>query len=295
LTTPNNDIKNTVAVSGVTGFLGKELVGLLEDSGQIVMPITREDIEGDVEKLAEKIEGVGALFNFAGEPVFQRWTSKAKKRILDSRVNTTRKLVEAVELMNEKPKMFFSASAVGIYDIYEVHDEFSSVYDKTFFAEVCTAWEREAMKLYGKYGIRLIIGRLGVVLGRSGGAFPIIKKAIQFGVGNKIGDGFQSFPFIHIADLLSAIWYLWKKSTCTGVFNIVAPQLLSNYEFADAMINVSGKKPITNVPLWVLKAGLGEGVEIFTKGQKVLPNRLKEENFHFLFPDITSTLEDLMK
>ncbi len=267
---------------------------MFSDSGQTVIPLTRADLEGSVEHLAEKLEGVGAIFHFAGETIFQKWTPKAKKEISDSRINTTRKLVEAVELTKEKPQMFFSASATGIYDIYEVHDEFSSSYSNDFLAEVCTAWEREALKLYGKYGIRLIIGRLGVVLGRSGGAFPRIEKALRFGIGNKIGDGFQGFPFIHIDDFKSAMWYLWKKSTCTGVFNFVAPQLLSNYEFADELIRISGKKTFMNVPVWALKIGFGEGASMFTRGSKVLPRRLKEENFPFLYPDITGALKNLL-
>ncbi len=247
------------------------------------------------DKLAEKINGVGALFHLAGATLMQKWTDKVKKKIYNSRVDTTRKLVQAIAKTTEKPDMFYSASAVGIYDIYEVHDEFSSNYGDDFLADVCQAWEKEALKLYGQFGIRLIIGRMGVVLGRSGGAFPHISKALKLGVGNKIGDGFQNFPYIHISDFLSAMWYLWKKSSCTGVFNIVAPQLVSNYEFADELNSVSGKKVLLNPPLWALKYRFGEGVSMFTHGQKVLPRRLKEENFYFLYPDLSSTLTELFK
>ncbi len=294
MTIHDTDKKNTVAISGATGFLGRELVKLFFESDQIVIPLMRKDMEGSVEKLSEKIDGVGAIFHLSGEPILQRWTAGTKKRILESRVNTTRKLVEAVELTKEKPEMFFSASAVGIYDVYEVHDEFSSSYAGDFLANVCTAWEQEALKLYNKHGIRLIIGRLGAVLGKSGGAFPKMKKAMNFGVGNKIGDGFQSFPFIHISDFVSIMWFLWKKSSCTGVFNIVAPQMISNYELADEMVNITGKRPFINTPVWALKAAFGEGVTMFTTGPKVLPGRLKQENFPFQFPDIHTTLEDLL-
>ena len=289
----DSDRKNMVAISGVTGFLGKELVRLFFESDQIVIPLMRSDLEGSVEKLAEKIDGVGAIFNLAGTPVIRRWTAKTKKQIFDSRIETTRRLVEAVELTKEKPDMFFSASAVGIYDIYEVHDEFSSTYAGDFLSDVCIAWEREAMKLYGRHDIRLVIGRLGVVLGNSGGVFPKIKRAMDFRIGNKIGDGFQGLPFIHIADFLTAMWFFWKKSTCTGVFNIVAPQMLSNYEFADELIRISGKKPFFSIPVWLLKAVFGEGSEMFTKGPKVIPGRLHDANFPFRFPDIKRVLEDL--
>ena len=293
MATQDSDKNNMVAVSGATGFLGKELVRLFFKSDQIVIPLMRKDFEGSVEELSEKINGVGAIFHFAGEPVLQRWTSGTKKKILESRVKTTRMLVEAVEMADDKPDVFFSASAVGIYDIYEVHDEFSSNYENDFLTEVCLAWEREAMKLFGKYDIRLVIGRLGVVLGNAGGAFPGIKKAMQMGVGNKIGDGFQGFPFIHIADFLTAMWFLWKRSSCKGVFNIVAPQMVSNYEFADELVRVSGKKPFMNVPVWALKAVFGEGASMFTKGPKVVPGRFQNVNFPFQYPDIRSTLEDL--
>ncbi len=288
-------MNNTVAISGASGFLGRELSEFFRQSNQKVIPITRSDFELTDDELAEKLNGVGAVFHFAGAPILQKWTNKAKKEIYNSRVDTTRKLVKAIEKTKEKPGMFFSASAVGIYDIYEVHDEFSSNYGNDFLSEVCADWEKEALKLYGQFGIRLIIGRMGVVLGRSGGAFPHISKALRFGVGNKIGDGFQSFPYIHISDFLSAMWYLWKKSSCTGVFNIVNPQLISNYEFADELNRISGKKVLFNIPLWALKSRFGEGVIMFTHGQKVLSRRLIEENFHFLYPDISSTLEELIK
>ncbi len=287
-------MNNTVAISGTTGFLGRELSDFFRQSNHEVIQITRHYFELDAAQLAEKLTGVGAVFHLAGAPILQRWTSKAKKEIFSSRVDTTRKLVEAIEKMKEKPGMFYSASAVGIYDIYEVHDEFSSNYGNDFLSEVCSAWEKEALKLYGQFGIRLIIGRMGVVLGRSGGAFSHITKALKLGVGNKIGDGFQSFPYIHISDFLSAMWYLWKKSSCTGVFNIVSPQLISNYEFADELNRISGKKILLNTPLWALKSRFGEGVTMFTHGQKVLSRRLKEENFYFLYPDISSTLEELL-
>ena len=288
-------MNNTVAISGATGFLGRELSDFFRQNDHKVIQITRQDFHLSVDKLAEKLNGVGAVFHLAGGPVLQKWSGKVKKEIFNSRVDSTRNLVEAIAKTEEKPEMFYSASAVGIYDIYEVHDEFSSNYGNDFLSNVCEAWEKEALKLYDQFGIRLIIGRMGVVLGRSGGAFPHISKNIKIGVGNKIGDGFQSFPFIHISDFLSAMWYLWKKSSCTGVFNIVAPQLISNDEFTDELNRISGKKALLNPPLWVLKSRFGEGVTMFTHGQKVLPRRLKEENFYFLYPDISSTLEELFK
>ncbi len=286
-------MNNTVAISGATGFLGRELTKFFRQSNHEVIEITRHDFQLDAAQLAEKLNGVGAVFHLTGSSILQKWTNKVKKEIFNSRVETTRKLVQAIEKTTEKPEMFFSASAVGIYDIYEVHDEFSSNYGNDFLSEVCASWEKEAMKLYGQFGIRLIIGRMGVVLGRSGGGFPHIAKALKLGIGNKIGDGFQSFPYIHISDFLSAMWYLWKKSSCSGVFNIVSPQLISNYEFAGELNRISGKKVLFNTPLWALKSRFGEGGTIFTYGQKVLPRRLKEENFYFLYPDITSALEEL--
>ena len=286
-------MNNTVAISGTTGFLGRELSEFFRQSNHEVIQITRHDFTLSDDKLAEKLDGVGAVFNLAGTPVMQKWTSKVKKDIYQSRVETTRKLVQAIAKTKKKPEIFYSASAVGVYDIYEVHDEFSSNYGNDFLADVCKAWEKEALKLYGQFGIRLIIGRMGVVLGRAGGVFLHISKALKLGVGNKIGDGFQSFPYIHISDFLSAMWYLWKKSSCRGVFNIVAPQLVSNYEFANELNSISGKKILLNPPLWALKSRFGEGVTMFTRGQKVIPRRLKEENFDFLYPDISSTVKEL--
>ncbi|NPA36249.1 MAG: TIGR01777 family protein [Chlorobi bacterium] len=293
--TPDKNRENTVAISGITGFLGGELASLFERSNQTVIPLMRRDFDRGEKHLSHKINGVNAVFHFAGEPVLKKWTLKNKKNIYDSRVNTTGMLVKAVEMAKDKPKMFFSASAVGIYDIYEVHDEFSSIYADDFLANVCKDWEREAMKLYNKYGIRLIIGRMGTVLGKKGGAWKQVMKALNLKVGNKVGDGYQTFPFIHIDDLLSIMWYLWKKSDCTGVFNIVAPQLTSNSEFSDELLRATGRSVLFNVPQWILRMKFGEGVRMFTHGQKVLPTRLMEERYHFLYPDIKSTIEALVK
>jgi uncharacterized protein (TIGR01777 family) len=284
-----------VAVSGVTGFLGGELKRLFERSDQKVIPLSRDDFEKGVDHLSQKINGVSAVFHFAGEPVLQKWTKKAKKKIYDSRVGTTGLLVKAVELTEDKPDMFFSASAVGIYDVYEVHDEFSTVYGDDFLANVCKDWEKEALKLYDKHGIRLIIGRMGAVLGRNGGAWPQVMKALNMGIGNKVGDGYQAFPFIHIDDFLTAMWYLWKKSSCTGVFNIVTPRLVSNGEFSEELLKVTGKKVMLNAPEWMLRVKFGEGVRLFTHGQKVLPLRLMEDRFSFLYPDISSVVKELVK
>jgi uncharacterized protein (TIGR01777 family) len=285
----------TVAISGVTGFIGKALRDFFARNHHRVIPLTREKFSWSVDRLAREMEGVGAIYHLAGAPVLRKWNTRGRKVITSSRVDTTHKLVEAIRLMSEKPDLFFSASAVGIYDPYEVHDEFSSHYSNDFLSEVCQSWEKEALQLLGDEHTRLIIGRLGVVLDAHGGAFPRMMQPFKWGVGNIIGHGYQSFSFIHLNDVLGACWYLWKKSSCTGVFNLVAPELVSYEEFAHILAKELNTKVRFRIPEKMLSMRFGAASRLLTLGQKVLPTRLMNEQYPFEFPDMTSAIAHLVK
>ena len=283
-----------IAISGITGMIGQALSDHLLGNDHCVTGIGRQDFQNGVEHLAEKLKGIDAVINLAGAPLLQRWSQKNKTEILRSRVDTTAALVTAMNQMSAPPGCFIAASAVGIYDPYEVHDEYSTAYDDDFPAEVCKAWEQEALKVDADK-VRLSIMRLGVVLSQSGGALKKMLLPFRLGLGGKIGEGFQPMPFIHIADLTNAIEWLVLHPQEKGVFNMVAPSMVSNEEYTKALGIVLHRPTFMTIPEFALKMIYGDAAQILTKGQKVLPKRLREDGFVFEFPDIHSALFYLLK
>jgi len=283
-----------IAISGITGLIGQALSDDLLGKDHCVTGIVRQDFKYGVEHLAGKLEGIDAVVHLAGAPLLQRWTAANKKEILRSRVETTASLVAAMNHMSSPPGVFVSTSAVGIYDPYEVHDEYSEDYADDFAAEVCKAWEQEALKVDAEK-VRLNIVRLGVVLSLSGGALKKMLLPFRLGLGGKIGEGFQPMPFIHIKDLTNAIEWLITHPEEKGVFNLVAPQMVSNAEFTKALASVLHRPAFMTVPEFALKIAYGDAARILTKGQKVVSKRLPEDGFQFEYPDIHTALSALLK
>ncbi|WP_255434102.1 TIGR01777 family oxidoreductase [Carboxylicivirga sp. M1479] len=284
-----------VAISGATGFIGTALTDFLRENGYEVVPLLRKDFLKSAEQLMLKISGCSIIINLAGAPIAaKKWTIPYKKEIKKSRVETTRRLVDAVHLLDKKPDLFISSSAVGVYDSFEVHDEFSTNYANDFLGEVCHSWETEAYKVQHIDKVRLCIVRLGVVLGNEGGAFPRMLTPFKYGLGAKLGDGHQVFPFIHLNDLLSAFWYLIQRTESSGIYNLVAPQMISNLEITNALKDRTRKTILPVIPEKVLKLLLGDGADVLLVGQKVIPKRLLNDEFPFAFPDFKSVLDDLL-
>jgi len=286
---------NRIAVCGITGFIGRNLSVFLSDNNYQVVPITRKELAYAPKQLANLLKGCEAIINLAGAPVLKRWSDEWKKEIYNSRVTSTAKLVEAIKLSVKKPKVFISASAAGVYDPYDVHDEFSTQYATDYLGKVCQAWEAEALKLKNEDDFRLCIIRLGVVLGKDGGAFPKMLRPFKLGLGGKVGIGHQVMPFIHIKDVLSAIWYLIKREASRGIYNFVAPEMISNEEWTAALARRTNTRALFSVPESIVKLLYGDGADVVLKGQKVIPLRLKAAGFHFAYPDVETVLDDLIE
>lgn len=284
-----------ILICGATGFIGKTLSGFLTNNKYIVEPITRQHLSLPTRELADYLTGALAIFNFAGAPILSNWTEKNKKAIYDSRIKTTRKLVDAIKQSTYKPELFFSTSAVGIYDSYEVHDEFSTNFANDFLSHICIDWEKEAFQLCNLQSTRVIIGRLGIVLGNGGGAYPSMITPFKLGLGGRIGDGYQCMPFIHINDLTCALWFFLNNKNCKGIYNLVAPQMISNREFSQKLSKALHRPHIVTVPKWILKLIYGDGAILLIQGQKVIPKRLKDNHFPFEFPTIDQAIKDLLK
>ncbi len=288
-------MKKRIAISGATGFIGQALSNFLESNGYEVMRLKRQHFKSRKNQLHTLLKGCSVVVNLAGAPIAnKKWTPNYKKEILNSRIQTTRVLVDAIRQMEVKPDIFITGSAVGIYDSYEVHDEFSTNYANDFLGSVCQQWEAEAYKVQELDNVRLCIVRMGVVLGNEGGAFPRMLKLFKYFMGARLGEGHQVFPFIHINDVLSAFWYLICREASNGIYNLVAPQMLSNLEITEAFKLRTHKSIMPVVPEKLLRLMLGEGANALLVGQKVVPKRLENEGFHFEFPTFESVLDDLI-
>ncbi len=283
-----------IAISGITGLVGSNLSEYLTSQGHTVTGLLREDFARGTTHLAEKLKGMDAVVHLAGASIIKRWTPKWKETIYHSRIDTTSKLVSAINGMIAPPGIFVSASAVDIYDTFDVHDEFSTVYADDFLSDVCIAWEREAMKINHEK-VRLSIIRMGMVLSAKGGALKKMLSPFKLGLGAKIGDGLQPMPYIHISDLTRAIEWIISREDAKGIFNLVAPEIVSNVEFTKALSSALNRPALFTIPEFMLKLIYGEGASVLINGQKVISKRLEKEGFQFEFPDLASSLYNLLK
>lgn len=280
-----------ILISGSTGLTGRRLRAALEAKGHTVTAAGRADLAGDPALLKEKVEQAGAVIHLAGAPIVARWSNAYKQEILDSRVLTTRKLVEAVNAAERKPELFISASAVGIYSDEGVNTEEHASYAEGFLADVCRQWEGEAAMLDPSTG--LAVFRLGVVLAKEGGALPKMLTPFRLGLGGPIAGGRQGFSWIHIDDLVSAFMFVLDHRL-TGTFNLTAPGVTDNQGYTSALGRALRRPVFMPVPALALRLLFGEGASALTTGQKAVPERLLKVGFTFRFPEVEGALRDLL-
>ncbi len=279
-----------VAICGITGLIGKAVQSALQSEGFIVVGISRQDLASGTGHLQKLLHGTDAVVNLAGSPIITRWSKANKHRIYHSRIDTTRRLVEAVNGLSSPPKDFISASAVGVYDAVNVHDEFSFNFSSDFLSTVCRDWEHEALKLNADR-VRLSIFRLGVVLSASGGALNQMLLPFKMGIGGKIGSGRQFFPWIHLDDVVKAVVGGITIPRASGVYNLVAPEVITNKQFTQKLAKTLHRPAFMTVPVWALKMVLGEGAKALTSGQQVIPQRLLADGFEYSYPTLNNALE----
>ncbi|PIF03885.1 MAG: TIGR01777 family protein [Arcobacter sp.] len=282
----------TLAITGLGGFVGQELKKRFESKGYEVIRIKRGELK-DIQKLTSIMEKADYLVNLAGATIINRWTNAYKRILYSSRIDTTKVLVEAMKKAKLKPKIFISTSAVGIYKNKACYDEENYEYGDDFLATLCKKWEEEALKAEN-LGIRTVIFRFGIVLGK-GGALRKMLTPFKLGIGGIIADGKQHTSFIHIEDLLNAYEFVIENKNCEGVFNLTAPVATTNYGLTKALGNALHRPTIFPIPKFVLNLILGEGSRVLTDGQCAKPKRLLEKGFNFKFENIEDALFDLVK
>jgi len=298
-----------VLLTGGTGFVGTQLTSRLIQDGYQVTNLTRSlkggkesspgisYLEGDPTKKGpwqEFIKNHDAAINLAGASIFSKWTEEHKKAIRESRVNTTRNIVEGIPSHPERPFTLISTSAVGYYGFHgdeELNEDSAPGTD--FLARIAVEWEGEALKARDK-GARVVITRFGIVMGEKGGALsqmiPLFKKFI----GGPIGSGKQWFSWVHIKDLAGAFAFLLKHPEISGPVNVCSPNPIRNRDFAKALGKVLHKPSFMPAPGFMIKLVLGEFGSVILEGQRIIPGKLLENGFVFEYPTIEKALQSIV-
>ncbi|XP_031284978.1 epimerase family protein SDR39U1 homolog, chloroplastic [Pistacia vera] len=302
--------KMTVSVTGATGFIGKRLVERLQADNHQVRVLTRSRFKAQLIfparvfpglVIAEEpewkdcIQGSTAVVNLAGMPISTRWSSEIKKEIKGSRVRVTSKVVELINGSPEgvRPSVLVSATAVGYYGSSEtqVFDE-GSPSGNDYLAEVCREWEGTALKV--NKDVRLALIRIGVVLGKDGGALAKMIPLFMMFAGGPLGSGKQWFSWIHLDDIVNLIYEALSNPSYQGVINGTAPNPVRLSEMCDHLGNVMGRPSWLPVPDFALKAVLGEGATVVLDGQRVVPAKAKELGFSFKYPYVKDALKAIL-
>jgi uncharacterized protein (TIGR01777 family) len=275
-----------VALTGASGFIGRAVSEHLRSSGHNVRPVS---LRAALEPAA--LAGSNAVVHLAGEPVAQRWTAAARDKILRSRVDGTRALVAAMRA--QPPQVLISASAVGYYGSRgdEILTESAPAADD-FLGRVAKAWEEEAQAAE-PLGVRVARLRIGMVLGKEGGALGRMLLPFRLGVGGRLGSGEQWMSWIHINDLVALIAFLMKESTVRGVFNATSPFPATKREFTRALAEAVHRPAIFPVPAFALKMMFGEMSEVLLASQRAIPDAAQRAGFVFQHPDIFAALAQI--
>ena len=299
---------SSVLITGGSGLIGRALVDHLMKRGHVVSVLSRRkqiipntksyvwDYENNqIDEQA--LENIDTIIHLAGAGVAEkRWTPKRKSEIIQSRVQTTRLLLDSISKMDRKPTTFISASAVGFYGSHKTDKVFSEedTPGQDFLADTCVQWEEEVKK-FDDIGIRTAIVRTGVVLTKRGGALSKMMAPMQAGIVSALGSGRQQLAWIHIQDLCAIYSKLLEEEHLKGVFNAVAPEQVNNKEFTLKLANVLNKSfVLPNTPSFLMKLLFGEMAVVLLNGNAVSSDKIQSQNFRFQFPKLEPALRDLL-
>lgn len=299
-----------IAITGATGFIGTGLVEKLHKEGNQIVVLTRnvekakrifpaaafpkvELVDSNSETLSQVLSGCDGVVNLAGEPIAERWSEQQKKEILTSRVDATKKIVGAIQKANPKPSVLINASAIGYYGTSE-----TTTFDETspagndFLASVCEKWEGEAKQVESQ-GVRLVILRLGIVLG-NGGALAKMIPPFKIFAGGPLGTGRQWFSWIHRDDLINLIVYGLTHEDMRGSYNATAPSPVRMSQLCQTLGEVMNRPSWLPVPSFALDVLLGEGAKVVLEGQEVLPKKTQAAGFQYQYPTLKPALTEVV-
>lgn len=286
-----SDVENVVILGG-TGFVGSHLTSRFTKLGMAVKAFGREAFQSEAH-LQSLIYGCDVLIMLAGANVGQRWTKAHKQALWDSRLKTNQMLQVALQRCDQPPKRIISASAIGIYpesDCEHPVDEQCTEVGLNILGQLGADWEAASRLLQPEP----LIFRFGVVLGADGGALAKMLPAFKLGLGGPVAGGKQCFSWVHISDLVSAFEFTLSHPEMSGVYNLTAPNPLSNRAFGKALAGVLHRPFRLPLPYWQLKLMFGEGAQVLTLSSAVIPTRLQQAGFCFKYPDAKTALKDIV-
>jgi uncharacterized protein (TIGR01777 family) len=288
-------------LSGGTGFIGARLAERLRRNGDEVRVWSRrgagayqwDPLKG--QPAPESLEGTDVVVHLAGEPVAQRWNDEVKQRIRDSRVLGTRRLVDSIARVANRPKLLVSASAIGFYGSRgdEVLTEESGP-GKGFLVDVCREWEAEADRA-ANFGLRVVKLRIGFVLGMEGGALAQLLTPFKMGVGGRLGNGKQWMPWVHVEDVTELMVHVVREEGAAGVWNVASPNPVRNADFTHELARAVHRPAVFPVPQFALKMAFGEFAQHMLDSARVVPAVAEKAGFRFRYPELRDALKNLIR
>ena len=289
-----------IGLTGATGFIGGKIIDLALRRGHEIIAFTRDPsrtIPGCAMRAFSldappDISGCEAIIHLAGEPVVGLWTAAKKRRIVESRVLGTRRIVESINAAREKPEVLLSGSAIGFYgDRGETELLETAPAGHGFLAETVQAWEAEAQRAEG---LRVVTLRTAIVFGKNGGALPMMRPIFKLGLGGKLGDGRQWMSWIHLDDLAQLALFAIENLDLRGPLNGSAPWPARNADFTKALAHTLRRPAFFRVPAFLLRAALRDFSHELLDSKRVLPAAALDHGFRFQFPDLTPALAHLL-
>ena len=296
-----------VLVTGGTGFIGQALVRRLVAEGRRVIVLSRDarrarTLLGPAVHVVESLDALlpetrlAAVVNLAGAPVAGGpWTPRRRRVLLDSRIGTTKAILGLLARLEHRPAVLVSASAVGLYGARPADEplmEDAGGRPGEFQSDLCRAWEMKAARAEA-WGCRVVMLRLGIVLGRDGGMFPLLDAAARFGLGAVLGDGRQPFPWVHLDDAIGLIQHAMRDGHMRGPVNAVAPDCPAQGGFVQALARRHGRGVRLRVPASWLRAWLGGMADLLVAGRRAVPWAALEAGYCFAAPTLQVALDRL--
>ena len=291
-----------ILITGGTGFIGSALTKFFIQKGYLTTILSRHCPALSSVRIIKSIEQINVdekidiIINLAGAPINKKWTNSYKEVLIDSRLEITKNLILLIKSLKTKPNLLISASAIGYYGNQSNNyiDE-NSLYINDFTHKLCNLWELEAKKVE-KLGVRTCITRLGVVLGKNGGALEEMLPIFRLGLGAKIGSGKQFFSWVHIDDVIGAFNFLIKDKTQKGIYNLTSPNPVTNYRFTKELGKMINRPTVLTIPKFVIKMIFGEmGDKLLLNGSAVYPKKLLDSGYEFQCKTIEASLENILK
>lgn len=296
-----------VLITGGTGLIGKKLVHKLRERNHNPRVLTRKKTDNPNEfywNTDEKFidpkafENLDSIIHLAGANISQKWTAEYKKELFSSRIDTANLLKDYCLRQNVRLNSFISASGINYYGTFtseEILKESDGILKQDFLAKLCDKWENAAEN-FSDISHRTVCLRTAMVLAKDGGAFPMLKKTVDFNIGSAVGSGNQWMNWIHEDDLVNMYIFALENPEIEGKFNAVADQIPTNENFMKALAKTSGKLFLpVNVPSFVMKMAFGEMSSIILKGTRASNEKIKSLGFDFKFSTPEQAFEDLIK